>query len=135
MRASLAHRDDDWEAALVAAWHRLSQVEDRIIGPGRGTRDEALRRQWNERNAGFHDALVANCRNAWLVRFRRTLHRQSHRYHLLALEHDLAHRDVRSEHLRIYEAAMANDVETCVAEAGAHIRRTLETMLPALVLD
>ena len=129
-RASLERRDETWESNLVGAFHRLAHVEDRLIGEG----EASLRRQWNERNAAFHDALVANCRNAWLIDFRRTLHRQSHRYHLLALERDLDHRDVRIEHRAIFETALASDVDACVEAVGTHVRRTLETMLPALAL-
>ena len=128
VRTSLEQRDDEWEATLVAAYHRLTRVEDRLIGDG----DTSLVRRWHECNAGFHDALVANCSNAWLVRFRHTLHLQSHRYHLYALQRRLERRDVRIEHRAIFDAAMAGDVEACVARTSEHVERTLATMLPVL---
>ncbi len=131
VRASLDNRDEAWECNLVAAFHRLKLVEDRLIGQG----EAAMTGQWNASNAAFHDALAANCRNEWLIRFRHTLHRLSHRYHRLALKHDPERRDVRIEHLGIFEAAVAGDVELCVRRVEEHVNRTVETIIPALLLD
>jgi len=117
LRASLANRTEDWEADLVGAFHRLSTVENRLLVEGRAE----LAADWDTRNAHFHDCLVKNCNNTWLIRFRRTLHQHSYRYHRMILGDTSLRRDVRAEHAAIFEAAMAGDIERCVALIDAHI--------------
>lgn len=131
LRASMGRRDDAWESNLVSAYHSLTLVEQKFIEQGK----TEFAPQWNERNAHFHDCLVANCENTWLIRFRKTLHHQSHRYHRVALAMKLTHRDSRIEHKAIFEAAMANDIERCVRELGDHIEATVATMAPNLSFD
>lgn len=117
LRASLANRTEEWEAELVGAFHRLSSTEHKILVEGRGE----LAHDWDLRNAHFHDCLVKNCNNTWLIRFRRTLHQHSYRYHRMILGDTSLRRDVRAEHKAIFEAAMAGDIERCVAQIDAHI--------------
>lgn len=128
LRSSLAKRDDEWEGRVVAAYHRLTVVENHLLGEGK----KEFAEEWSERNAGFHDVLVGNCNNAWLIGFRRTLHRQSYRYQRLALSKKLGHRDVRIEHKRIFEAAMRDNVDECARYTEDHIEATLRTMLENL---
>jgi len=117
LRASLANRTEEWEAELVGAFHRLSSVEHRLLVEGQCD----LAADWDARNAYFHDCLVKNCNNTWLIRFRRTLHQHSYRYHRMILGDTTLRRDVRAEHRAIFDAAMAGDVEKCVALIDAHI--------------
>jgi DNA-binding GntR family transcriptional regulator len=71
---AIARGDDDWEAGIVAAFHRLSKVEEQL--PTNAVR---LAADWEERNQAFHDALVAACGNRWLMHFRAILFAQSRR--------------------------------------------------------
>lgn len=128
LRLSLLARDDEWEAGLVAAYHRLSSMERRLEG---GRRKEILA-EWEERNTAFHDALVANCRNAWLIRFRRTLHQQSFRYNRVSLADTHSERDVAKEHREIFEAAMAGEQELLAKLIEAHIDLTFTIILAHL---
>ena len=125
LRASLENRTDDWEAQLVAAFHRLSVVEQRLVGEGR----TEFAHEWDERNAHFHDCLVRNCNNAWLIRFRRTLHQHSYRYHRLLVRDRSLPRDVRAEHKAIFQAALDNDIDRCVALAVDHIDKSYESIV------
>ena len=120
LRVSLANRTEEWEAELVGAFHRLSSVEHRLLVEGR----KELAPDWDARNAHFHDCLVKNCNNLWLIRFRRTLHQHSYRYHRMVLGDTSLRRDVRSEHKAIFEAAMEGDIELCVSLIDAHIEAT-----------
>ena len=129
IRGSLANRNDQWEAQLFAAYRLLTLVEDRLVG----VRDTELITEWHQRNAKFHDCLVQNCNNAWLIGFRRQLHDHSIRYHRLALKNNRKHRDVRTEHAAIFNVAIEGDVEACVRLVEDHISATVadvEAYLP-----
>ncbi|MCR8547406.1 GntR family transcriptional regulator [Salipiger sp. P9] len=131
LRVSLANRSEEWEAELVGAFHRLSTVEQKMIGEGQ--RD--LASAWDERNAGFHDCLVKNCNNAWLIRFRRTLHQHSYRYHRMLLGDTSLRRDVRTEHRAIFDTAMAGETDRCVALIEEHIETSYRDLISQHTLD
>lgn len=117
---SMEQGDDDWEANVVAAYHRLSKIEERL-----GEDDADVVREWSARNQAFHDALVAACGNRWLLRFRQILHGQSNRYIRLALQGKAIPRDVHAEHEAIFEAVMARDANETEELLGLHIDRTI----------
>lgn len=54
--ASLAMGDLDWEASLVAAHHRLSRMEARMMAG-----DRSVTAEWKRYDRAFHTALIAAC--------------------------------------------------------------------------
>ncbi len=138
LRESLSNRSDDWEGELFAAFHKLKLVEDRIIG----SEELSITDEWQQRNSEFHDCLIANCRNDWLIRYRRQLHEHSSRYLRLALTQNRQHRDVRTEHLAIFDSAIKGDIEQCAQHLEHHIissindvGKYLENMVPEKSAD
>jgi GntR family carbon starvation induced transcriptional regulator len=121
LRSSLDHRDDNWEGDLFAAYRKLKLVEDRLLEG----QENDLTSEWHVRNRKFHDCLIQNCRNAWLIDFRRQLHQHSDRYHRLVLKDNRKYRDVSKEHADIFESAIEGDVEKCVALVENHIDMTV----------
>ncbi len=117
LQLALHHRTAQWQADLIAAYDQLVQIEDRLIGDG----DLDCAPEWSARNAHFHDCIVSTCDNAWLKRFRLTLHQQSYRYHRRLLCDRSRPRDVRVEHRAIFDTALAGDIAACVAALEAHI--------------
>lgn len=117
LRSSLAQRDDNWEGDLFAAYRKLKLVEDRMMDEG----NLDLAGEWHQRNRSFHDCLVQNCRNSWLIGFRQLLHEHSSRYLRLALRNNRRHRDVRKEHAAIFESAIEGNVELCIRLVETHI--------------
>ena len=116
IRESIRRGDDEWEAGIVGASHRLAKVES----------GEQVFPEWELRNQEFHEALIAACDSAWLLKFRRTLYEQHKRYRLISiLEHD-ASRDVRAEHQAIMEAVLERDEKRACVATEAHIMRTVE---------
>jgi GntR family carbon starvation induced transcriptional regulator len=107
--------DDTWEGNLVAAWHQLRKLDAR-----------GDVREWERRNQAFHEALIAACASALLLRLRRTLYEQHKRYRLISiLEHD-AGRDVDAEHGAIFAAALARDVAAARTAIELHVQRTAD---------
>lgn len=123
LRSSIAHGGDEWEASLVAAWHRLSKVEERIYEDPQG-----LSGEWEERNEAFHDALISACDSHWLMHFRGILYHQSERYRRIALAGRVVARDVHQEHRAIFEATLARDADAACRFTEEHIDRTLEAL-------
>lgn len=125
VRESLANADDVWENRLVAAAHQLAKVE-RDLPQKRSDADYL--QIWETRNAEFHEALVAGCSNAWLSRFRAQVFAHSVRYRRIVLSDRNTQRDVRSEHEKLFEAALARDVETAVEATANHIRESVAVL-------
>ena len=116
LRESIANGDDDWEAGVVGAFHKLNLIDlKRING------SEALVDVYNERNHAFHEALVAACRSPWVRRFRSMLYDNSRRYGHLSVAKVGIRMSVQSEHRAIMEAALARDVELACRLIEEHI--------------
>lgn len=118
LRESIRNGDDEWEANLVAAHHRLQKAE-RSYGRNLG--------EWEQRNEEFHEALVAACASSWLLRLRHVLYEQHKRYRFIAILSPQQDRDVHGEHREILEAALARDVEAATEATERHIQFTMET--------
>lgn len=123
---SILKGDDGWEASVVAAFHRLSKLEE-----SEGERDI---HDWEKRNADFHNALIGACRSTWLRRFYDTLYDQHKRYRNLARSDTHARRDIHAEHEAIYKAALARDVDAACKANEFHIRETAD-VVKRLMLD
>jgi len=122
LRASLENGNDDWEAGLVAAFHRLTKVEEKLNST------QPRIREWEDRNRGFHEALIDACESRWLRYLIGILYRQSERYRRVALASPNARRDIHAEHTELFEAAMSRDVERARIALEKHIRATLDVV-------
>lgn len=122
LQESLVNGDDNWEAALVAAGHRLSLVDSR-----KDPFTEAEVALYNERNAAFHEALAAASPSAWNRRFRLILYNAAERYRMLGRRRGLLrpNRDVHEEHIELMSAALARDVELVCRLTEEHIDRSV----------
>lgn len=123
VRRAVEYGDDDWEAELSAAFHRLSRAEERL------RRGEIAVNDWEESNRRFHEVLVAGSGSRWVRHFLTILYRQSERYRRLALLHAPPERDVHQEHQAIFDAAMAHDAERAGDLIAQHIMETLNVVI------
>jgi len=120
--------DLSWESGIVSALFELSRT------PFRDPDDpDRMNDDWSARNAKFHEALVAACDNAWLLRLRRLLYTQSERYRSLSVPLDQRDRDVNAEHKTIADAALARDKEAARAAMREHLERTTQIVIDAEV--
>jgi DNA-binding GntR family transcriptional regulator len=127
LRLSLRNGGDDWEGQLVAAFHRLSIVEERI------RRTAPQLREWEVRNKSFHAALIDACGSPWLLHLLGILYRQSERYRRFALAKGTVKRDLHAEHTEIFEAAIKRDEKRAVAALTQHVdltRNAIHQMAP-----
>ena len=116
---SIEKGDDEWEANIIAAFHRLAKAEN--------LRESDFQR-WEKRNNEFHQALIAACSSPWLLRFRNTLYEQHKRYRIISiLAHDES-RDVHKEHEAIKASTINRDIALACAETRKHIQGTADTI-------
>ncbi len=121
LRQSIRHGDAHWEAALVAAFHLLSQAEAQ---PDRIDIDA-----YEKRNKAFHEALIGAHDSAWSKYMLGILYRHAERYRNINLRLTAAHatqRDVHREHEAIFRAAMARQEARAALALEAHVRLTLD---------
>ena len=72
LRQSIAAGGEEWEAAIVAAFHRLSRAEQRLADHEQGISEE-----WEMRNRAFHEALISASASRWIRHFQHILYQQS----------------------------------------------------------
>ena len=124
LRRSIAAGDDDWEAGVVAAFHRLAKIEVQMPH-----NLEMLYDEWELRNRAFHRALLAACPSPWLLRIHDQLFQQAERYRRITfLSGSTQPRNVNQEHRAIMEAAVARDVDAACGLAASHILKTLSVL-------
>jgi DNA-binding GntR family transcriptional regulator len=126
---AIRHGDLAWEGSVVSAHHRLSRLAERDAAL-----PNMLSAEWTESHADFHNALVAGCPNAWLLRMHQMLYQQSERYRQLSAPLSKAARDVGAEHQALLDAVLRDQrlrgldvaVEHRVQQRlvlGAHVAR------------
>jgi len=132
LRDAIARGDDNWESAVVAAFHKLSLIDTR-----RMRKSDDVAREWDERNQAFHEALLSASRSNWVRHFRRLLYHSSERYRALSLAILNVRPGVRQEHKAIMEAALARNADLACRLTEEHIERTFSALakLPKEVLD
>ncbi|MEC4766384.1 DNA-binding transcriptional regulator CsiR [Halomonas sp. CUBES01] len=125
LRLAIERGDDDWEASVVAAAHRLAKVTD-ISSP-----DDVLD-GWDQRHKAFHTAIASGCNSPHLLQMRDTLFNQVERYRHLWLQETVmsvqALEQKRQEHAGLVEVILARDA----ARASALMRDHLMTPVPII---
>ncbi len=128
LRQSLQLGGEDWEAAIVAAFHRLSRAEQKL-----GDNDSLAAEEWERRNRAFHEALIAASPSRWIRHFQHILYQQSERYRRLSLFSHPIPRDIHAEHQALFNASLARDTTRATSILTEHVLRTLDAvkLLPA----
>lgn len=123
LRQSISRGNDEWEASVVAAFHRLSRAEQKLADHDAGTTEE-----WERRNRAFHEALIAACPSRWIRHFQTILYQQSERYRRISLFRQPIARDIHAEHQALFDATIAHDVTRASSILTEHILRTLDAI-------
>ncbi len=127
LRQAIAQGDVDWEARLVAAFHRLSRTPQLTSSEPASTSDD-----WAEAHAAFHTALVTGCNSPWLLRLHGQLYAQSERYRRLSVSVAPRRRNIGDEHQKILDATLARNADKAVDLLAGHLRATTDILLSAL---
>ncbi len=122
LRAAIARGDVDWEANILAAYHRLHRLPI-----SEGARKH-LNPAWAMAHNSFHAALASACDSRWTLTIREMLYAQSERYRNLS-KIVRPGRDVDAEHKGLLDACLARDAAAACKRIEAHLRRTMEILL------
>jgi DNA-binding GntR family transcriptional regulator len=121
LRLALATGDSDWEAAIVAAEHKLRGCP-KLEG-------KRIAEQWYICNRAFHDALVASAKSPQLMAFRSKIHDFSDRYQRLAGQAGFPGRNIDAEHTAIMQRTLKRDVNGVAELIVEHFVTTAHDIL------
>lgn len=116
---SFAAGDLDWEARVVAAHHKLSTVERRLLD---GDAERTV--EWVGYDWEFHQALVGACGSAVLIDALSSTFDRFLRYHLLA--RSFRGKAVTDDHRQLLDLAMQRDVDGARAMLKRHVRSGID---------
>ena len=123
LRSAIANGDVEWEAAIVAAYHRLHRAP-----MSDGAARPSLRPAWVAAHNAFHAALASACDSRWSLTIREMLYAQSERYRSLSQIAE-PKRDTDGEHKGLLDACLLRDAELACERIEAHLRRTMKILL------
>jgi DNA-binding GntR family transcriptional regulator len=122
LQQSFAAGDMEWEGRVVAAHHKLSAMEKRILAG-----DRAAIETWKQYDWQFHQALISACGSRVLMETHGGVFDKYLRYQMLALSNrgDVAAR----EHRMLLDSALARDAKAACKVLTAHIDGGVEHAL------
>lgn len=127
LRWSIENGGVEWEADLLAAFHRLARHSKlRRAQPG------IMSPQWSKEHRAFHRALVAACDSPTMLSIRESLFEKAERYVSLSIISKSAPRNDVAEHEQIMQAVLARNVTRALAVNREHIERTLNKVAKSL---
>ncbi|MGQ3353323.1 MAG: GntR family transcriptional regulator [Phreatobacter sp.] len=122
LRQSFAQGDLEWEARVIAAHHKLAQMEARMASGDRTDTDLWKRYDWQ-----FHQALVSACGSQSLMHAHAAIFERYLRYQMIALSYRGA--IAAAEHMAMKEAALRRDADEGCALLERHIAGGVEHAL------
>ncbi|MCA8155590.1 GntR family transcriptional regulator [Burkholderia contaminans] len=124
---SIEHGDDDWEVAVLTAFHRLSLAEKRM-----GTGPVALDDDWSERHRAYHMALLSATPSPLLLNMVGSLFDRAERYRRYSALHRTGERHKGAEHEALMKAAIGREKDKAAKLLRKHIEGTLTRVAAAL---
>lgn len=123
---SIQAGDDAWEAAIVAAFHRLEKIESRLPqGP------VVLDAQWSQRHRDFHFSLIAACPSERQLAWSMSLFDQAERYRHFAARNRTVSKKKDAEHRALMNAVLRRDAATATELLAEHMASTQTNVLAA----
>jgi DNA-binding GntR family transcriptional regulator len=127
LRWSIDKGGVDWEANLLAAYHRLSHLKKTLRASG-----SDVNLVWFREHRNFHSALTAACGSQHLIGIRDNLFAQAERYVALSIISKCPPRNDGNEHEQMMRAALARNPGRAVQLMADHIGRTNERVAKTL---
>ncbi|KQO77494.1 GntR family transcriptional regulator [Rhizobium sp. Leaf262] len=122
MRLSMQYGDDSWEAGILAVFHRMERLQERL---GDNYQADA---EWTMLHSKFHTSLVSACRSPLLLEIRQKLFDRAHRYRRMSAQFRTSWRPKEAEHKIIRDAVLDRSPEA-LDLIERHIRETTENVL------
>jgi len=123
LAAAIGAATDEWEAGIVAAFHRLKRTQERLPRSKYQFDDD-----WTERHKSFHMALYSTCSSQRLFTLCWNLFDHAERYRRFCAINRQQPRNTAGEHRALMEAALARDADRSAKLLRQHITRTSEDL-------
>lgn len=127
LRWSIENGTVDWEAQLIAAFHRLSRV-----GKLKRSQSGGISPEWWKEHRAFHRALIAACGSATMLSIQQTLFERAERYVALSIVSKAPPRNDVGEHEQIMQAALQRNGSRAIMLNREHIERTLNKVIRSI---
>ncbi len=124
---AIGRGDDEWEAQVVAAFHRLEKIESKI-----GDGPVQLSDEWSELHRAFHLELLGASSSERLKGWCASLFDQAERYRRASARLRQTARRKSNEHRKLMDAALRRDRETACSLLTEHIKSTERNVEAAL---
>lgn len=120
---SIQFGDDQWEAGIIAAFHRMDRLQVRLgdVYP--------LSPEWSKLHGDFHFALVSACQSPTLLEFRDVLFYRAHRYRRMSSQSRTHMRPKDVEHRMLMDAVVSRDTTSARDLIERHIRETTQNLV------
>lgn len=122
LRLSMEYGDDDWEAGILASYHRMERLQERL------GQQYYLDADWAVLHGRFHFALVCASRSPVLLEMRQKLFDRAHRYRRMSSQFRTKWRPKNVEHKAILNAALDRSPDA-IDLIENHIRETTDNVL------
>ena len=119
LQQAIAEGDLDWEAAVVAAHHKLQAMETRMMAG-----DTSVREQWKQADWQFHRALIAGAGSRALLAVHGAVFDKYLRYQMIGLT--FRGEIAAEEHRALKDAALARDAARAADLLRRHIHGGVE---------
>lgn len=119
---SFAAGDMEWEGSVVAAHHKLAQMERRMLDQDRADAELWKRYDWE-----FHHALISACGSQVLLETHAAIYDKYLRYQMVAVI--FRGQIAAQEHQILLECALGRDMERAAAVLGVHVNACVEHTL------
>jgi GntR family carbon starvation induced transcriptional regulator len=127
LRWSIERGGVEWEADVLAAFHRLSR-QSKLKSSGQ----TAMNPEWLRQHRTFHRTLIAACGSATLAAICASLFDKAERYVALSIIAKEQPRNDVAEHEQIMRAVLDRNPERAAALNREHIERTLQKVAKSL---
>jgi len=124
---SLKNGDMEWEGSVVAAHHKLSQMEQRMIAG-----DLSVKETWKRYDWEFHQTMIGACGSRTLIEIHAAVFDKYLRYQMISLT--FRGRIAADEHRALLEVALARDSHKAQELLRQHIENGVEHALASEAL-
>ena len=122
LKESFEAGDMEWEGRVVAAHHKLAQMEKRMAAGDRSDAETWKRYDWE-----FHHALISACGSQVLLETHAAIYDRYLRYQMVAAVY--RGEAASSEHRTLLESALARDWRIAQKALTTHVQDCVEQMV------
>ena len=119
LELSFAVGDMDWEGRVVAAHHKLHQMELRMISG-----DRSVTKDWKRYDWEFHQALISACGSRTLMETHAAIFDKYLRYQMISLT--FRGQIAADEHRQMLESALKRDAKSAQEVLRRHVEAGVE---------